>query len=663
MGNTQTNWILNLIDRVTSPLRNISDTSQETRQAVSRVSEGMDAITSSTRSVQAPLNAAGRAAGSLGDNVEDTGNQAEALRSRIERMSAALEKYRQRMAASNDPAKITAMQSAMDRYQRQIQAVSAELEELERAPDPGKAKQNWSQIMTAANQTWELTQKVMESFDFASEIKSLEANVQRYTGTTGEALDSIVAKAHRIGDVFDEDAQDIVKAANAMSKQLGGTFEENLALIQSGFEKGSNLNGDMLDQLTEYLPQLKAAGIDAASGLAIMAKAGKDGVFSDKALDAIKEANLSLREMGKPQVEALAGIGIAVKDLAGKTTFEAVQMISNAMKGATVQAKQMALTDIFKGAGEDAGLSFIEGLDSVDLDLNKIPSVKEAGESTKGFLSDLKTSFSSAFGGIVANAQTLGGAVQMVSGLLPIYQALSKSQFVLNAATRVSTAAQWLWNAALSANPISLVIIAVAALVGAIVYAWKNFEGFRQIVYGVGNAALAVFGGIGDFVGGVLDGIWELLKGVFNPANWFNDDYSFSDALAKIGDAATAYGEKVGSAFREGVQQGSDSWAADNSQSGDDAGLSVDGVNGGQSAPTLDGTYDLGDDKKGRKGGKSGDGLQIDGSGGTGKSITMNLEIKNYFNNISSKLDTRKIADEIFSQVNDRLRDSLIAGA
>ncbi|WP_173003037.1 phage tail tape measure protein [Chitinophaga sp. SYP-B3965] len=611
-----------------------------------------------------------QAATGIGEAITQTSTRAGALSREIEEMSRALEQYRQRMATANDPEEIRAMQSVMERYERQIQDVTRELQELERAPDPARTRQNWSAIMLAANQTWELTQKVMESFDFASEIKNLESNVARYTGLTGEALDSIVAKASRIGEVFDEDAGDIVRAANAMTKQMGGTFEENLNLIQSGFEKGANLNGDMLDQLTEYGPQLKAAGLDAAQGLAIMANAAKDGIFSDKALDAIKEANLSLREMGQPQVDALAAIGIQVKDLAGKTSYEAMQMIAKGMKGATTQARQMVVADLFRGAGEDAGLSFIEGMDTVDLDLNKIPSVKQAGESTKGFLSDLKTSFSSMFGEIATNAQAMGGIVQMVGGLIPIVQALSRVQFIANAATRVATAAQWLWNLALSNNPIGYVVLAIAALVGGIVWAWKNFQSFREVVYGVWAAIEAVFGGMGGFVGEVLEGILHLLKGVFNPANWFDENYNFSDGLAKIGEAAAKYGETVGSAFKDGVKKGGESFAEDQkAEQEQEAGLSVNDAATGGDKSTLDGTYNLGGNKGGKGGkggkgsGKDGSGLNIDGGGASGgKSITMNLEIKNYFQNVSSKLDTRKIADEIFSQVNDRLRDSLIAG-
>ena len=58
-------------------------------------------------------------------------------------------------------------------------------------------------------------------------------------------------------------------------------------------------------------------------------------------------------------------------------------------------------------------------------------------------------------------------------------------QGVVAVATKVWAGVQWLLNAALSANPIGLVVIAIAALVAGLVYAWNNSETFRTIVLNV----------------------------------------------------------------------------------------------------------------------------------------------------------------------------------
>jgi tape measure domain-containing protein len=63
--------------------------------------------------------------------------------------------------------------------------------------------------------------------------------------------------------------------------------------------------------------------------------------------------------------------------------------------------------------------------------------------------------------------------------------AISLQQKIMAVWTKVVTAAQWLWNIALNANPIGLVVIAIAALVGAIYLLWRNNEGFRKFVLNV----------------------------------------------------------------------------------------------------------------------------------------------------------------------------------
>lgn len=78
----------------------------------------------------------------------------------------------------------------------------------------------------------------------------------------------------------------------------------------------------------------------------------------------------------------------------------------------------------------------------------------------------------------------------------------------IRVATLAWTAAQWLLNAALLANPLGLFIAAILAVVAAIVLAYRNSETFRNIVQAVAKACVTAFNW-------VVDKVKDLIR-------WFN---------------------------------------------------------------------------------------------------------------------------------------------
>lgn len=88
----------------------------------------------------------------------------------------------------------------------------------------------------------------------------------------------------------------------------------------------------------------------------------------------------------------------------------------------------------------------------------------------------------------VATAANTGSRVAGIGALIANGAALVASrvaQLAASAATGVATAAQWAWNAALTANPIGIVIVAIAALVGALVWFFTQTEAGRAIFQSV----------------------------------------------------------------------------------------------------------------------------------------------------------------------------------
>ena len=127
--------------------------------------------------------------------------------------------------------------------------------------------------------------------------------------------------------------------------------------------------------------------------------------------------------------------------------------------------------------------------------------------------------------GVVAG---IAAAILAVNAALKVVTA---AQYLWTAATKAAQAAQWLWNAALSANPIGLIIIALAALAAGMVIAYQRSETFRNIV---DNAMDRVK----DAVNAVDRAFDALLNAARAAWNWIQDHWKLAlFAFGPIGAA------------------------------------------------------------------------------------------------------------------------------
>lgn len=69
-------------------------------------------------------------------------------------------------------------------------------------------------------------------------------------------------------------------------------------------------------------------------------------------------------------------------------------------------------------------------------------------------------------------------------------------------------------------SPIGLVVLAIAAITAAVIWAYQNVEWFRILVDTVWNAVVITFNWAKDRIGEVLGKVWEFLKNLFNPSSW-----------------------------------------------------------------------------------------------------------------------------------------------
>jgi phage-related protein len=118
----------------------------------------------------------------------------------------------------------------------------------------------------------------------------------------------------------------------------------------------------------------------------------------------------------------------------------------------------------------------------------------------------------------------LAAAVYLVNGAIAAYKAIAL----------IATGVQWAWNAALTANPIGIIIVAIAAFVAAIVILWNKSDAFRNFFIGVWNSIKNAVGSAVTWISGVWNGLVN----------------AFSTAGSRIGAIFSGIGNAISSAFR-----------------------------------------------------------------------------------------------------------------
>lgn len=216
--------------------------------------------------------------------------------------------------------------------------------------------------------------------EFTSGLKESRNEVKKLTDLTDSSLDNATSRTIAIADTYNKDFNKVLESTNNLSKQMGISFSESLDIVEKGFQAGADVNGEFLDSLREYPAYFKEAGYNAEQFVSVITKQTKDGIFSDKGVDAIKEANLRLREMTNSTKDALNALGINADEMSAKISSgemkmsEAIATVSQKISElpAQSQATGQALADIFGGPGEDAGVQFISTLAGVNTELDSM---------------------------------------------------------------------------------------------------------------------------------------------------------------------------------------------------------------------------------------------------------------------------------------------------
>lgn len=419
---------------------------------------------------------------------------------------------------------------------------------------------NWSQGVQAISAITDTIGNVSSALSqFSDRMRGLQsANIMitQLTGKTGDEMLKLRNNVQAVAEHFGADFNEVLQSANNLSKAFGISIDDAMKLVQDGFVSGANANGEFLDTLKEYPRYFKEAGLSAEDFVAITTNAAQQGIFSDKGVDVIKEGNLRIREMTTATADALNNIGISAEQVqadlqAGSiTTFDVMQMVAAKLNElpASSAAVGTAIADIFGNPGEDAGLEYIKTLANIQLNMDAVKAATQgtaeqqerqiqAQENIKNGLTsliDLSAIYTDVRPYVDLTAQ-IGMAAMGIGSLIKTVKAMNIQQAILKTrivavaaaqkmvtiATTTWTAVQKVLNLVLTANPIGLIITAIGLLVTALIQAYNNCEGFRQIVdkvwEGIKPLANAIMNGLAKAFEWLVEKCkeaWEWLKNI-----------------------------------------------------------------------------------------------------------------------------------------------------
>lgn len=407
---------------------------------------------------------------------------------------------------------------------------------------------------------------VFSANDAAEALKYMSLagwSVEQSTSALGGVLDLAAASGMELGQASDMVTDYL--SAFGMEADQAAYFADMLASAQAN----SNTTAEQLGEAyRNCAANLNAAGQDVettTSLLEAMANQGYKGSEAGTALTAIvrdmtnamKDGNIQIGDTSVSVMDAQGnfrdltdiltdvqnatnGMGDAQRATALSTTFTAdstkglnlllnegmenVAGYEDALRSSNGAASDMAATmnDNLKGdlanlnsAFEELKLKIFDGAESpmrkvVQFTTNKvIPSIEKLMNNMDiviPVLAALGTGFS-----VLKVEMAISG---LISGL-------SKAWTAYKVKTEGATAAQFLFNEVLGANPLMLIVAGLAAVVTFLVLLWNKNEGFRNFVIGAWNSIKSGVGAAINSIVGFFTGMISMIGSGLNSISGF----------------------------------------------------------------------------------------------------------------------------------------------
>lgn len=345
-------------------------------------------------------------------------------------------------------------------------------------------------------------------------LASAQAKVTTYSaGATKQAENMLLTFTNIKSDVFPQTIQAAEDMATAMgmdatdaAKTLGKALNDPAA----GLSKLTKQGVTFTDAQKEQIKAMQAAGDTAGAQKIILAELTKEFGGSAVAAGSTLSGQITIAKNNIKSIGTTAAMAI-------------MPIVTDLMPALTASAASVA--DFVKAHKGDIQ--------------NAVTTIGDTIKSVLGFIEQHGTIVKGTIIGIVSamtlwkSALIASNVISGISNALMIAKALSTggataAQAALTAATGSTTAAQMLLNASMLANPITAIVVGIAALVAGFVILWNKSDAFRNFWIGlwggIKNAAMAVGSWFSNDFVNFFKNAWNRIVSFFTgiPA-WFNN--------------------------------------------------------------------------------------------------------------------------------------------
>jgi phage-related minor tail protein len=395
-------------------------------------------------------------------------------------------------------------------------------------------------------------------------VESVISSIDGMATASPKRLHDVTASVLDIATAFDIDASSAATNVGILIKNgLAKDAEEGVDLITASLQRVPKaLRGEVTDATQEYSQFFADLGYTGSEAMGLLVSATEDGQYGvDKMGDAIKEFTIRGTDMSKATKGAYETLKLNSRDTTnellagGDRAKQAFQTIIGGIKGIKDPAKQAETAIALFGTPlEDLGTTeipkFLDGLTGTKTSLGDVSGAAAAmgttlndnlgtmlesakrraevfvtdgllaiyegfksgetsGSGFIGVMSLVGSTVRSATDWLEENKATVQLVAAVVGGMAGAWLVMNAAVIATRLPMMLATAAQWAMNAALAANPIGLVVIAIGALVGALVWLYQNNETVRKVI----DAAWAgIQTAISATVGWITNTAWPALQ-------------------------------------------------------------------------------------------------------------------------------------------------------